>query len=692
MALNEVREKISLRSFFDFFLLGSLLSLLLFSPWFYGLARFRDQLASELFISTMFLISFPFLDWKNIFQRGGRQIDFWIFLTLAISLLYVIFSVLPYRSFLAFLQLSNCILFYLLARGVVRTEGRLRFFLWLILVCGVFYSVYGLAQYFGFFPRSYWYQQDSLASRYVNSGHFGAFLLFPLFGGMSLLISSRRLDLQLILVSFLLLIGWALLLTRCRAVWIAFFIGFSIFVWLAWRNKLLKGKGLFAPLVLVTLACGLLLMRGGLDDIFRRFNELRSSLYTTLDTQTMSFYSLIYRWNLWKGAFRAISEDPWGWGLGTFSAIFPQYRVHADRFFVDYAHNEFLQTGVDLGVPGILLLAGFLLFYPLTAFSFLKKEEALPFEKTVGIGFVALWTALFLVSQVDFPLRIYATSLFFAVFLALSANLFGAPNSKSEMSSRSRHLRGPFRSKLFQLGVFILIFLAVFFTARQLFAEIHFEKGQKFEKDFNWEKALGEYETAARLSPLHEEYYGALGSLYERRAAISFRLIQKRELQEKAIRAYQQAVHLQPYNASSHYLLARLYESKGDLNQAKSGFKEAITLESTNALYVSEYGYFALRHSMVEEAIGAFEKFKSIPFKENVKAHPHDILRKCYRLTQDYEELKRLITDNAEGHHSLGLVLAENGRWDLAKIEFDLAIREAASENHEQGMRQDVTK
>jgi O-antigen ligase len=652
------------QSFFNYLILSFLALFLALSPWFYGLTPFKDQLVVQLFLFGLSLFFLIVRDPAPLFKWHIHEIDFWIFLSLVISFLYVLFSVIPYRSLLAFLKFAAVVAFYWLIRNNANTDRKYLFMLWTILLSGVFYSGYGLLQYYGFLSKSFWYQPGSLASRYINGGHFAAFLIFPIWVGLSFMVSARKWFLRFTVFFLLLLLLWALVLTRARTVWAAFLLGMSCFIAISYRTKFLKAKALLALFLCLLLAGWILFQMGVMDDVWVRIREI----------WLMKFYSLNYRLNLWRGSWLAIADRPWGWGLGTFSAIFPQYAVSSDRFFVNYAHNEFLQVGVDLGIFGILLLLGFLLVYFRKAVSFLKDGNIAFPKKALGAAFVSLLVGIAFSSLADFPLRIYATSFFFAAFVALSVSVFGSAPAKvppvppKEVSPR-------FGRYLFRIIGGILIFAAGSLAARQLFAQMVFKKAQRLEADYAWNKAEKEYQKAIHLAPLYPGYYEALGTLYRQRAVLSLNRKDRKYYRQKAIEIYEEIVRLQPYDAYSRFVLALLYEKLKDINRAKNEFAKAASLEPLNPVLAIEYGYFAARNSFVEEAITAFESFNKNPFPGDVsqKADPCEILKKCYPITQDYGQLKRIIPDNWRGHQCLGLILGEDGRWDIAKTEFDLA-------------------
>jgi putative inorganic carbon (hco3(-)) transporter len=71
-----------------------------------------------------------------------------------------------------------------------------------------------------------------------------------------------------------------------------------------------------------------------------------------------SLDSLTLRVDIWNRAIFGIRDFPFtGMGMKTFSkvleALYPLYAINSGRE-IDHAHNEFLQTALDLGVPGLI--------------------------------------------------------------------------------------------------------------------------------------------------------------------------------------------------------------------------------------------------------------------------------------------------------------------------------------------------
>lgn len=673
-------------------LAGSVTIFIFCAPWFYGLTRFRDQLVGEISILTLFLITFLFsplykglLRDNSEFPHGKirekvanflpfKGLDAWLFLLILFSFCYVLFSSLPYISLMAFFRLTSVILFYFLVRCSVRTDEAFRFFLWIIVLVGTFYAAYGLVQYYDILSHTYWYRPYSLASRYVNGGHFAALLFFSLMIGISFMLYRQNPMIRFGVVPALLFIQtWALLLTRSRTVWLVFLLGVSVFIILNQGRHSWNGKAVFFALLMI-LVGGAILWKLGV------FREVGIRFYRLWETK---FYSMNYRFQLWEGCLRAIAERPGGWGIGTFSMIFPRFRVNSDRFLIDYAHNEFFQIAVDFGIFGILFLMGFLRAYFQAAFSFLKSSHTDRAQKAVGTSFLVLGMGLLIMSQTDFPLRIYATSFLFAVYLALSAYLFD-PHKKALLEPLPPVLtvaQSSFYSSkgalVLRLACFFLVFGANLLVTKQLLAQIHFERGFKLEKDLLWPAAEKEYAEAISFAPSYFEPHEALGRLYRRKAAMSLNREKRKEFSQRAIISFENAVKRQPYLAGSHYVLALLYAQSDSFENAREHFTASITFDPLNALFVYEYGHFALRHGDLEAAIQSFEKFHRISFREGINYDACQILREFYKQTQNYDDLRRVIADTWQDHNCLAYLLAENQRWDKARLEFDLAIKNA---------------
>jgi O-antigen ligase len=109
---------------------------------------------------------------------------------------------------------------------------------------------------------------------------------------------------------------------------------------------------------------------------------------------------------------------PLGSGLGTFPHV---YRTYSDPYramaeYVNHAHNDYLEVALEMGLPGLLLVALFIAWWVRRSFAVWTgepKDAALASAASVIIGVVLLH------SIVDYPIRTSAIAAVFAAACAL---------------------------------------------------------------------------------------------------------------------------------------------------------------------------------------------------------------------------------------------------------------------------------
>jgi O-antigen ligase len=106
-----------------------------------------------------------------------------------------------------------------------------------------------------------------------------------------------------------------------------------------------------------------------------------------------------------------------GTGAGTFAYIFPKYSQFTGLFY-DYAHNDYLQMFVELGIIGCIPLAVLVILGLLNAWSLLRRTDS---RLLSGIGFASIMgtVSLLIHSSVDFNLQVPANIVLFVMLLAL---------------------------------------------------------------------------------------------------------------------------------------------------------------------------------------------------------------------------------------------------------------------------------
>jgi O-antigen ligase len=173
-----------------------------------------------------------------------------------------------------------------------------------------------------------------------------------------------------------------------------------------WKQHLLLGVGLAAMI-------GILVWIGG--------NELTRRL-ASIQSETQQELTGGVRLTIDRDCLRMWRERPlFGWGLGTFPVVYPQFRSFYTNFFVNQAHNDYLQLLTETGLAGFAIAIWFLVLTFRHAWAKLDNwTESANGALTVAalLGCVGILVHSFL----DFNLQIPANAAMFYVLCAIAAS------------------------------------------------------------------------------------------------------------------------------------------------------------------------------------------------------------------------------------------------------------------------------
>jgi O-antigen ligase len=107
---------------------------------------------------------------------------------------------------------------------------------------------------------------------------------------------------------------------------------------------------------------------------------------------------------------------PFGAGFGTFDPVFRSFEPDAllSTIYLNQAHNEPLQLALEGGVPAILLLLLFLLWWIQAVVRAVRPRPSAP-RRALGMAMAAATLILIISSLVDYPLRTPLLSSLFAL-------------------------------------------------------------------------------------------------------------------------------------------------------------------------------------------------------------------------------------------------------------------------------------
>ena len=264
--------------------------------------------------------------------------------------------------------------------------------------------------------KLYWIYQPSnggwIYGPYVNHNHYAG--LMELLVPIPLILSLTRLaeDRTRIAagIAAAVMVG-TIFLSGSRGGMLAIFVELAVLAVILLRQKrrvrIAIGSAAFA-VVLVSMLAWL----GG--------KELTARI-STISAESRTEISGGMRSSIDRDAFRMFRSRPvLGWGLGTFPVIYPQFRSFYTNFFVNEAHDDYLQMLAEMGLLGF----GFMIWFLIVLY-----RKALPkignwmsdVSSAVTLACTLGFTGILVHSFVDFNLQIPANAALFYVFCTIAA-------------------------------------------------------------------------------------------------------------------------------------------------------------------------------------------------------------------------------------------------------------------------------
>ena len=130
-----------------------------------------------------------------------------------------------------------------------------------------------------------------------------------------------------------------------------------------------------------------------------------------------------------------------GWGLGTFPVVYPQFRTFYTNFFVNQAHNDYLQLLVEMGLLGF----GTMLWFLLTLYNRAIKKMGhwtSEISGAVTLACVLGLSGILVHSAVDFNMQIPANAALFYVLCTIAASEPFAQPGRKRRVARSKPPEG----------------------------------------------------------------------------------------------------------------------------------------------------------------------------------------------------------------------------------------------------------
>jgi O-antigen ligase len=125
-----------------------------------------------------------------------------------------------------------------------------------------------------------------------------------------------------------------------------------------------------------------------------------------------------------------------GWGLGSFPIVYPQFRTFYTNFFVNEAHDDYLQLLVEMGLLGFGIMVWFVVTLYRRAFKKMKNWTG-DISGAMALACVLGLSGILVHSAVDFNLQIPANAALFYVLCTVAASEPFAKPARKRRSVRS---------------------------------------------------------------------------------------------------------------------------------------------------------------------------------------------------------------------------------------------------------------
>lgn len=286
------------------------------------------------------------------------------------------------------------------------------------LICAYGFAIAVFAMCQGFAPNGklYWLRTPRdggwIYGPYVNHNHYAGLmeLLLPIPLVISFLpsvVRSRRALAGLAAA----VMATTIFLSGSRSGMVAFAVQIVFLSLILLKSR--KGRGVVLALgFFVVLLAGLLVWLGG-SDLTNRITSIRS--------ESRGELSGGLRLTIDRDGLKMFQRKPLlGWGLGTFPIVYPEFRSFYTDFFVNQAHDDYLQLLVEMGALGF---ATMLWFIAIAYYHALKKSANWTRDPNGAIAVAAMlgMTGILVHSFTDFNLQIPANAALFYVLCVVSA-------------------------------------------------------------------------------------------------------------------------------------------------------------------------------------------------------------------------------------------------------------------------------
>jgi O-antigen ligase len=319
----------------------------------------------------------------------------------------------------ALLYCAYAMLCFLAAQTLLRSSQARKIAV-IVALYGIAIAAFGLLQGISPNGKLYWLRRPAMGGAiygpYVNHNHYAGLMELlmpvPLVLSLSRLAGERERMAAGIAAAIM---AVTVFLSGSRGGMIAISIELVAFAFLSLHQgvTLFRHKyGKWVAFGIAAFAVVLVLWVGG--------NELTSRV-SSIATETHTELSGGMRLSIDRDAFRMFRNKPvLGWGLGTFPTVYPRFRSFYTNFFVNQAHNDYLQLLSETGLLGFGMMAWFLVVLYRHALRKMRNWMS-DVSGAVTLACILGVTGILVHSLLDFNLQVPANAALYYVLCTIAA-------------------------------------------------------------------------------------------------------------------------------------------------------------------------------------------------------------------------------------------------------------------------------
>ncbi|MBN1592946.1 MAG: tetratricopeptide repeat protein [Candidatus Coatesbacteria bacterium] len=492
-------------------------------------------------------------------------------------------------------------------------------------------------------------------------------------------------------------------ITFCRGAWVGTIAAIAVMLFFSPHRKLFVTVAVIA---IVLFAAASPLVK---DDEGKSVAHKFKTIFDMKDSPTQ------FRFLVWKSSLRVVKEEPLGAGIGNFKVIYPKHRTVEERKNTGWdkviykAHNDYVQTFVELGVLGFAAFLWFIFIILKMGWRMTRRCKD-GFLRAVSLGLLGglagTLTHCFFSSNFQLPASTHS----FFVVLGLFAATFGLATGSLRPCLKTRIIDvfGKVVGKegegneaqanasglgLVRLLLIVILLMGSTIPLRALSANYNFGKGQLFESmahdaenaegwKLNIDKSLAHLRKAVWEAPRDYEirYFSSIVEnmagnydIAELDNAMAVKLapyfdhvvnhygnvLYNRKKFSEAMVQFKRALELNPVYADAMIRLGNVYREMGDYESALKQYDEAQKVTPKDAVPL-------FNKALIYQRIG-----EEIARSGSDPKRSKELLLMAKKV---YDRCLEIDEDNIKVLNNLGTVLYSLGDLAEARKAFEKAI------------------